>query len=220
MVYTDLYVSCNMNYRKINFIKLYSFILISYAIFNLRNYYLSINTFEYIKELDMNTLLKSLFAVSLAIHLGGAYAANHQPMYVIKTVNINANADKVWDKVSKFSDLGAWHPAVAKTEIVAGTDGKSGAKRLLTLQDGGQIKETLQAYDNKQKSMRYIITEGVLPVKQYVSTLRVMPNGDSASVIVWESSFDAKNVGEENKAFDTINAVYESGLNNLKKISE
>ena len=48
---------------------------------------------------------------------------------VVEKVTINAPADKVWSKVADFGDLGAWHPAVANTEITRGTNNKQGAVR-------------------------------------------------------------------------------------------
>ncbi len=166
----------------------------------------------------MNKLLSYFVILGALSNMGHAMASDD--LYAIKSIKINANADMVWNKVKNFSDLGAWHPAVAKTEITAGKDGNKGAKRLLTLQDGGQINETLKAYDSKARSMQYIITEGVLPVQDYVSTIRVMPNGSDSSVVIWESSFKPKAQGNEKVASDTIDAVYDAGLNNLKKILE
>lgn len=165
---------------------------------------------------------KLLVALSL-VAFGFATEANADTpasLYVIKSVNINAPATKVWDKISKFSDLGAWHPAVAKTEITAGTDGKKGAKRSLTLQDGGKINEKLTAYSTKNKTMSYIIVDGVLPVTAYASTLHVYTNGADKSVVVWEGSFLPKAPADEKTASDTIGGVYDGGLNNLKKILE
>lgn len=163
----------------------------------------------------MNKLLIALGFATISLAANAA-----DSLYVIKSVNINVSADKAWDKISKFGDLGAWHPAVAKTEIVSGSDYKKGAKRLLTLQDGGKINETLTAYSAKDKTMSYIITDSVLPVTAYASTLHVYPNGANQSVVVWEGSFLPKAPNDEKAASDTINAVYDGGLSNLKKILE
>lgn len=65
--------------------------------------------------------------------------------------------------------------------------------------------------------MTYIITDGVMPVTAYASTLHVYPNGADKSVVVWEGSFQAKASFDEKTASDAINGVYDSGLNNLKK---
>lgn len=165
---------------------------------------------------------KLLVALSL-MAIGFASEANAEmasSLFVIKSVNINVPAATAWDKISKFGDLGAWHPAVAKTEIVTGAEGKKGAKRVLTLQDGGKINETLTAYNAKNRSMSYIITDGVLPVTSYASTLHVYSNGANKSVVVWEGSFLPKAPADEKAASDTIGGVYDGGLANLKKILE
>lgn len=165
----------------------------------------------------MGNILK---ASVLCLAMQSAFAASSEPLYVVKSIEIHADASKVWQTVAKFSDLGAWHPAVAKTELVAGVDGQVGAKRALTLQDGGQIQETLTRFDAHHQQLEYVINEGVLPVKEYVSTVRVMPNGAGHSVVVWESHFMPKSAGEDKAAADTIKAVYDAGLNQLKKLQE
>jgi len=160
-------------------------------------------------------LILATFSFSAA-----ALAAEPDTLYVIKSINIDAPASKTWNKISKFGDLGAWHPAVAKTEIVKGNEATKGANRVLTLQDGGKINETLTAYSAAEHSMSYIITESVLPVTVYASTLRVLPNGANKSVVVWEGSFKAKAPADDNAAVTTINSVYDGGLANLKKLVE
>ena len=97
----------------------------------------------------------AIFALTISGFSSGANADASSSLYVVKSVNVNASATVTWDKISKFGDLGAWHPAVAKTEITAGAEGKKGAKRTLTLQDGGKINEKLTAYNVKQKTMSY-----------------------------------------------------------------
>jgi mxaD protein len=126
----------------------------------------------------------------------------------------------VWAKVADFGDLGAWHPAVAKTEIVEGTDNKVGAKRVLTLQDGGKINETLTAYSVNKKSLSYEITESVLPVSDYKSTLSVKSAGKNKSVVTWVASFKHKDGSDDKTATGAINGVFDGGLGNLKKILE
>jgi len=88
------------------------------------------------------------------------------------------------------------------------------------LQDGGKINETLTAYNAKNKTMSYIITDGVLPVTSYASNLHVYSNGADKSVVVWEGSFLPKVPADEKAASDAIGGVYEGGLANLKKLLE
>lgn len=144
-----------------------------------------------------------------------------------ESVEINAKAADVWSKMSNFGDLGAWHPAVKSTEIVEGTNNKKGAVRLLTLQDGGTIKEKLEAYSTKKHSYSYAILEGVLPVSSYHSTINVIPEAGGKSKVVWTGNFKRKDTSAspaqgqgDDDAVKTISGVYRGGLDNLKKLSE
>ena len=83
-----------------------------------------------------------------------------------KSITVNAPADKVWNAAKDFNGLNTWHPAVAKDEIVEGNNNAVGAVRLLTLKDGGTIKEKLISYDGAGRSFKYSIIEGVLPVSR------------------------------------------------------
>ncbi len=163
----------------------------------------------------------ALLAVSAA-----AFAAA-PVLKVSKSVTIDASADKVWAKVKDFSGLDKWHPAVASDKIVEGTDNKVGAVRLLTLKDGGTIKEKLLAHDDLRHTFKYSILEGVLPVSNYTSTLTVASAGKNKTKVTWSGSFQRKNTGpapaaneNDKTATDTISGVYQGGLDNLKKIVE
>lgn len=167
----------------------------------------------------MSKLLVALSLMSIGF-VAEVSAEPQAKLYVIKSVNINVPATVAWEKISKFGDLGAWHPAVAKTELTTGSEGKKGAKRTLTLQDGGKINEKLTAYNAQNKTMSYIITDSVLPVTSYASNLHVYSNGADKSVVVWDGSFLPKAPADEKTASETISGVYVGGLANLKKILE
>lgn len=170
-----------------------------------------------------NLLLASLL-VSTAFN---ASADEAKSLSAHEEVTINAPAAKVWTTVSNFNDLGAWHPAIKKTEIVSGENNKVGAERLLTLQDGGTIKEKLLAYNAKNHSFKYSIIEGVLPVSSYVSTVSVKAQGKDKTLVVWTGTFKRKDTAatpaagqDDEAAVKTMTSVYRGGLDNLKKISE
>lgn len=165
-------------------------------------------------------------AVMVLTACAGLSMQKAQTLKVTERVRISAPAAQVWQKVNNFGDLGAWHPAVAKTEITAGENNQVGAVRLLTLQDGGTITETLTAYDAKAQTYSYVINKGVLPVSDYRSTITVLSVGDAADVI-WIGEFKRKDLSAEpakgqgdQAAVDTMHAVYQAGLSNLKKVME
>lgn len=139
---------------------------------------------------------------------------------VSKSITIAASADAVWAKVKDFNGMTAWHPAIAKSEIVEGTNGTVGAVRALTLAGDkpAVIKEKLTALDDAAKSISYEIIEGPLPVAGYSSTLVVAAAGEG-STVTWSSKFKA-NGADDATATSTIEGVYTAGLDNLKKVAE
>ncbi len=176
----------------------------------------------------MKNIQHLMIAVGVASLVGCATADTNmaQDLSVTERVTISAPVGQVWNKVNNFGDLGAWHPAVANTEIIGGTNNEQGAVRMLTLGDGGTIQETLTAYDAANKTYSYVINEGVLPVSKYASTITVMPVS-GGSEVVWKGTFKRKDTSaspaegqDDMAAVNTIQAVYKAGLGNLKKIIE
>jgi mxaD protein len=171
--------------------------------------------------------IKSAIIFGMSV-LACGYALAAAPLLrTSKTISIDAPAGKVWKLVQNFNSLNTWHPAVATDEIVEGTNNTVGAVRLLTLKGGGTIKEKLLTFDPTGRSFKYAIVEGVLPVSDYTSTLVVKSAGKGKSAVSWSGRFKRKNVGDspadnenDKTAVDTINGVYQGGLDNLKKLAE
>ncbi len=169
--------------------------------------------------------MNKLYAVLLAAALGlpfVAHAALDETLRVRESVEINAPAAKVWEKVGNFGDM-SWHPAVARTEI---TGGKAGATRTLTLQDGGSVKEALTLHDAGSMTVKYDITESTLPLREFSGTLQLKEAGGKTSV-TWRAMFKRKDPaspgapGQDDKAAtDTVTSIIKTGLENLKKVSE
>lgn len=173
--------------------------------------------------MKLNLILATLI-MGISIN---AMASEAKLLSTKEEVVINAPASKVWDKINNFGDLGAWHPAVKSTEIQSGTNNVKGAVRLLTLQDGGTIKEKLLGYNPKSMSFKYSILEGVLPVSNYVSTVSVKSEGKNKTLVTWKGNFKRKDLSaspatgqDDETATKTMSGVYRGGLDNLKKISE
>jgi mxaD protein len=174
----------------------------------------------------MKKILLSALIISVAAPFA-AYAKGAKVLKVTETVEIKAASEKVWEKVSNFGDLGAWHPAVKTTEIISGENNKVGAVRLLTLQDGGTLKETLLSYDVKKMHYGYNIVEGVLPVSEYTSTITVGKDKKDHCKVTWSGEFKRKDTSEnpaagqdDTTATKTMSTVYRAGLDNLKTILE
>jgi mxaD protein len=173
--------------------------------------------------------MKTIKAIAITATLSAAsYAwAAASWLHVSQSVSVNAPAAKVWKAIKDFNGLNTWHPAVAKDDIVEGTNNSVGAVRLLTLKGGGTIKEKLLAFNGPAHKFRYAILEGVLPVSDYTSSVTVVADGKGKSTVTWTGRFHRKNTGDspadnenDKTAVDTITGVYRGGLDNLKKSME
>ena len=143
---------------------------------------------------------------------------------VTESIDVSASADKVWDAVKGFDNLHGWHPAVTNTEILEGDPTLRGAIRKLTVGDNvGTIQETLTGYDSDNMSLSYVINStDIIPVKDYASTVKVLPVSDSLSLVIWTGNFLANPKEGEADATsqEFIVGVYKAGLENLKKMLE
>jgi len=98
---------------------------------------------------------------------------------------------------------------------------------VLTLKGGGNVNEVLTSFDAGSTTMKYEITESVLPVRDYGATLKVESAGDGKSLVTWRAMFKRKDpaspgaLGQDDAAAkEAITGVFKSGLENLKKVSE
>jgi len=140
-----------------------------------------------------------------------AWSAAAQALEVKKRREAPGKPADVWAVVGDFCAIKDWHPAVAQCEkIEEGGD----TYRLLTLKDGGKIKEKLT--DKGDTSYSYEIVESPLPVKNYKATLRVGPDDEENRVeIVWTATFDANGASDE-EATKTITGILNDGVGGIK----
>ena len=118
-----------------------------------------------------------------------------------------ASPEAAWAAIGDFSAIGTWHPVVEKCEISA----KDGTTfRTLSLKGGGTILEKQLAFDKAKMTYSYSIEASPLPVKNYKSTIRVLPK-DKGSTIEWSGTFDAKDASDAD-AVKTMTGVYEAGV--------
>lgn len=170
--------------------------------------------------------IRSIFIAAMLAAPWSVFAAA-PVLKVSKSVIVHAAPGVVWEKFKNFDGLDTWHPAVAKDELVAGSNNQPGAERLLTLGDGGTIKEKLLGFDERHHRFKYQILDGVLPVSHYTATIGVKAAGRNRSKVTWSGTFKRKDTGphpaanaDDATATRTMGSVYEAGLDNLKKIIE
>ncbi len=125
--------------------------------------------------------------------------------------DLAVSADRLWDMIGRFNALPDWHPGVESSELT-----EEGQTRKLSLAGGGTIIEKLEHKDDHSRTYTYSIVDSPLPVKNYTATLKVTGEGDNATV-EWSSEFETHGASD-NAAMKAIEDVYQTGLDNLKKM--
>ena len=184
---------------------------------------------------------KMTLIVTVLLFLFTAVANAHGPVRqkAEEQITINAPAEKVWSIIKNYGDM-SWHPDIFNTTSEGGN--KKGATRVLTLKDGGTIKEELKKYDEEKMTYAYKIIEmstaktithagaeekvPVLPVDNYSASIEVEAKGDT-SVVNWTAGYYRAYTNNnppaemnEEAANAAVNAILKTGLINLKNIAE
>jgi len=146
-------------------------------------------------------------AAAVALTFSGLSAGAVESTYKATST---ATPEAAWKKIGDFCGIATWHPAVEK--CVLSDDGK---KRTLSLKGGGTIVETLVGWDDNAHSYTYEIVSSPLPVSDYVSTIKVLPEGAGSSV-VWTGNYKAKGASDAD-AKNAIDGIYKAGVDAIAK---
>ena len=164
-----------------------------------------------------NFALRSLAAgLALAAVVPCALAAG-PALSITEKADLAVPPAKAWDAIRDFGAWQTWHPVLASDEITKGKDNTKGAVRVLTTKDGGKITEELTAYSAAGMTYTYRIIDSPLPVKNYVSTLKVAKT-KTGSTVTWSGKFDAKDGTADDDAKKAMTGVYRAGLDNLPNV--
>ena len=155
-----------------------------------------------VMKLALGTLA-ALFAAS-----GSAYAID-----VNKHIDAPGQVLVVWALASDFCAIKDWHPAVADCKESQEGDATI---RVLTLKQGGEIKEKLD--ETEDTGYSYEIIESPLPVKNYHAKLWVEPDDrdPTRTTIHWDATFDANGASDDD-AKKVIGDIFTAGLKGLKQ---
>jgi hypothetical protein len=89
----------------------------------------------------------------------------------------NVSATYMWKKLAAYSDF-SWHPAIKASKNIGSIEDGSpdmvGAVRLLTKEDGDELKETVTAWSEEKRSLSFSVVGGLpLPIQSVVWNLSV-----------------------------------------------
>lgn len=141
-----------------------------------------------------------------------APAAAPDYMVINLSIDVNAPAKTVWEKVGKFCDLGEW--LQVPCQITLGEDNQPGAVRTIA----GRIKEVLVS----KTDLSYTYAQPLAP-DQYHGSVEVVPTGPNTSKIKYmifrdQSSLPDQAAKDKDRAQRT--AQFTQAIQNMKTIAE
>lgn len=125
------------------------------------------------------------------------------------SIDIPQPADQVWQLIGGFGSLPDWLPYIPKSEL-----SECGRVRHLANPNGEAIVERLIAFDNAARSYSYAILKAPFPVKDYLSTLKVVETGAKSSRVEWSGRFSPTTVSDQ-EISKLFQGIYEDGLKAL-----
>ncbi len=124
----------------------------------------------------------------------------------------NMSASDLWALIGDFGDTGRWSGRPADACI---QEGKGiGALRTLTLEDGRQIVDRLEAQGECFYS--YSIVRSPLPVSAYKATMAVSPINASSSRLTWSGEFEPIGMSDTD-AIRFWENIYRMGVGLMEK---
>jgi hypothetical protein len=127
---------------------------------------------------------------------------------------IAAPAAKVWALMRGFGDLMQWMQGLESCEL-AGSG--VGAVRTVTLSGGLRLQERLEAFDDAGRSFSYaIVGASPLPMRDYLSTVKIRETGPAACEVAWDGRFEP-NAGSEAAMQKAVRGTYTNGIAALRK---
>lgn len=130
------------------------------------------------------------------------------------TRSINAPANEVWKTLCDFNRVEKFLPAVASCTVYGSG---VGARRVCTLQDGSRIFERLVTLNQKDRVLRYSVTQTLMPFQSYLGMIEVRDLGGRRCEIEWSSSFEAVGTPRE-LVTGMIESMYSQSIEGLEKL--
>lgn len=129
-------------------------------------------------------------------------------------ISIQAPAQEVWEAIREFNRVEKFLPTVASCTV----EGSGvGARRICTLQDGSNVFERLVTLDERNRVLRYSVTQSRLPFESYLGTVRVTDSGHDRCAIDWSSTFDPVGLPEA-QVIAMIEDLYVQAIEGLEKL--
>ena len=120
--------------------------------------------------------------------------------------------DELWAMIGDFGNVGKWSGRPPEACVQEGEG--IGALRTLTLDDGRQVVDRLDAHGNDFYS--YSIVSSPFPVTSYAATMSVAAVDVGTSKLTWRGEIEPDGISGE-QAVEMFEAMYRYGVGLMEK---
>jgi hypothetical protein len=129
---------------------------------------------------------------------------------------IAAPAAKVWELLGDFGGVAKWGGGMLVSCTVEGSG--VGAVRTIGIAGGASIQERCEGYDAAGRALSYsIVGDSPIPIRNYLSTCRVVETGPKQCRVDWEGRFEPAGVPEE-QAQGLVRSIYTGAIEAVRKL--
>jgi hypothetical protein len=129
------------------------------------------------------------------------------------TKKFNVPAETVWAAIRAIGRLDIWFPIIETCTV----EGEGiGATRLMTLVNGGEIKDVIEDIDDSAMRLVYLRPISPFPVSYYRGTVEVFKSYDGLAVIAWTIDFEAQ-PEDVASVVEIVYGAISAGLDGMEK---
>jgi len=125
------------------------------------------------------------------------------------TLTLAVPPDEVWQIVGDLAGVSQWVPGVTQATV-------EGNQRVCCFANGATQHEVISEYDPDQRSYRYAILDGPLPLQRNQGTWHVEANG-SGSQVQWEAEIEVLDAAQEEAIQMMLDGAYTQALESLRR---
>lgn len=129
------------------------------------------------------------------------------------TKKLGVPADKAWQAIRSIGRLHVWFPIIESCRV----DGEGpGARRYMTLVDGGEIQDVIESIDDGRRRLVYLRPVSPFPVSYYRGTVEVFTSYDGQAVVAWTIDFESQPQDAAAVA-ELVHGAIGAGLDGMEK---
>jgi len=138
-------------------------------------------------------------------------------MMILTSTLVDAPPERVWALLRDFAAIGDWHPFLPSVRIENGPADRVGSVRVFPEaggHDSGGHRERLVALDDRARRIEFAFEDTAgLPVRDYVSAMRVEPVDDGRRTFVaWSATFDCDAADVDKVIGQVRDGIFNPGL--------